>query len=124
MSEVQKGFSYCDAVKGGGQTSISKLKTIVVEGNGLGYPNHCVGRSVIGTAKSLKAINASKQILNKAGFGEVGISYVGGLSLIITFKDRLIANEFVVEKANIWSSIFDDVYVWKGEITHCLELPN
>ncbi|KAM0031729.1 hypothetical protein Hdeb2414_s0017g00512321 [Helianthus debilis subsp. tardiflorus] len=112
---TQPGRLYSDVVGGARKSQEHQMNVLVVNSEGQAFPNHCAGRSVLGTARSLRALSCTKQVLQDSGFNEVSVSYVGGLLMMLSFKDRSTANDFVATAGELWGSIFSGVKIWYGE---------
>ncbi|KAI3675333.1 hypothetical protein L1987_84922 [Smallanthus sonchifolius] len=71
---VSAGRSYLDALN---NTNLEK-KSISFVGEGLLYPRHCMGKSVIGDVKDIHAFPSLKKAILGWGFPESSLFYVGG----------------------------------------------
>ncbi|KAK9064672.1 hypothetical protein SSX86_016054 [Deinandra increscens subsp. villosa] len=78
------------------------------------YPLHCVGRSLIGEVLSLDLIEDIRYVMGDAGFDNVAISYVGGVKVLLTFKDREVAFKFLSESKKWWEKVFGKLKYWDG----------
>ncbi|KAJ0568807.1 putative RNA recognition motif domain, nucleotide-binding alpha-beta plait domain superfamily [Helianthus annuus] len=105
---VKEGRMYSDALKG-------QVKVVQVEGPGPCYPNHCMGRSVLGVVRSLRTLDSIDQVFQSGVFTNVSLSYVGGMTVMVTFKDRGTATKFLEEGRQFWSSFFSKAKIWNGE---------
>ncbi|KAM0013539.1 putative RNA recognition motif domain, nucleotide-binding alpha-beta plait domain superfamily [Helianthus debilis subsp. tardiflorus] len=114
-SYVQEGTSFADILRGKKGNSNAGAKIISVEGKGSLYPLHCIGRSVIGKAMAEVSINMLKQELEKEGMFEVGLSFIGGVSYMLIYKDRATATEAMEVHAKFFQQTFVDFYLWNGE---------
>ncbi|KAJ0868316.1 putative RNA recognition motif domain, nucleotide-binding alpha-beta plait domain superfamily [Helianthus annuus] len=71
-------------------------------------------RSLIGEAKELETLNNLKSLLSGIKDKCPVLRYLGGLKVLLTFKDQAEANEFLRDQAETWSEWFSRVYVWEG----------
>ncbi|KAJ0488728.1 putative RNA recognition motif domain, nucleotide-binding alpha-beta plait domain superfamily [Helianthus annuus] len=114
-SYVQEGTSFADILRGKKENSNAGAKVISVEGKGSLYPLHCIGRSVIGKAMAEVSINMLKQEMEKEGMLEVGLSFIGGVSYMLIFKDRVTATASMEVHAKFFQQNFVEFYLWNGE---------
>ncbi|MFS7982365.1 hypothetical protein Hanom_Chr10g00961991 [Helianthus anomalus] len=89
--------------------------TITIDIKGSKYPLHCIGRSIHGTVKDLKTLNNLNQILRNNGLENYGLSYVGGLSVLLTLGDPGRVSDIMSNHAYCLSNIFSRFHVWNGE---------
>jgi hypothetical protein len=64
--------------------------------------SHCRNRSLVGGVKYMEALCYNRALLNKCGFEKVEISYIGGLKVLLCFKDLNRAKTFQEEKEPEW----------------------
>lgn len=76
-------------------------KRIVVDLKPRFSPMDWVGRAVLGEAKSIQSICKLRGMLVGAGFHEVAIAYIGGLTLLLVFDKVNRVGEFIAKK-EIW----------------------
>ncbi|MFS7915946.1 putative RNA recognition motif domain, nucleotide-binding alpha-beta plait domain superfamily [Helianthus anomalus] len=105
-SYVQEGRSYADLIKGNKEVQGHGAKVVNVEGKGSLYPLHCIGRSVISHTKEVMTVNKVRLLLEERGLIDVGLSYVGGLTYLLTFNDKASATGCMEVHANFFHSIF------------------
>ncbi|KAJ0668645.1 putative RNA recognition motif domain, nucleotide-binding alpha-beta plait domain superfamily [Helianthus annuus] len=112
---VKQGESYADMLKDKKETNNQGAKRVKVDGNGALYPLHCIGRSIIGHAKDLNSLCNIKDKLEFAGLKDFGLSYVGGLSAIITMSSKENARSVMENYSELLSSMFSKFSIWNGE---------
>ncbi|PWA92842.1 RNA-directed DNA polymerase, eukaryota, Reverse transcriptase zinc-binding domain protein [Artemisia annua] len=84
----------------------SKVPSVVVESGckSINVPDNVVafyeirGRALIGRARNLKTLTCLKQLCEENRVGGFNIVYVGGLSLLLNFKDKADAVEMMLNK--------------------------
>ncbi|KAM0049363.1 hypothetical protein Hdeb2414_s0008g00285061 [Helianthus debilis subsp. tardiflorus] len=108
-ANVVQGMLYFDVVSGNGR----RKQVSVVDEVGL-YPKHCMGRAVIGEALNPKAMCYIKAMLNRGGHLNVAISYIGGLQLMLVFKESGEAKSFIAN-ADLWQDFFASLALWEGQ---------
>ncbi|KAM0004396.1 putative RNA recognition motif domain, nucleotide-binding alpha-beta plait domain superfamily [Helianthus debilis subsp. tardiflorus] len=112
---VQDGKSYADLVRGSTQGNIQGAKVVTVDGKGSLYPLHCIGRSVIGYMKEIQPIINIRRALSVEGLDDVGLSYIGGRTFMITCKDKAAAKECLEKHFVLLQKIFSKFFIWNGE---------
>ncbi|KAD4585945.1 hypothetical protein E3N88_23546 [Mikania micrantha] len=115
LNRVNLGYSYKDAAVNKPMNHSPASKSIVLDDNMPLYPKHCFGRSVLGEAKTIRTLCNMRMMLNSGGLGGVGISYIGGLKVLLTFKDQSQANDFLVGKKKIWENVLSSAEIWSGQ---------
>ncbi|MFS7923671.1 hypothetical protein Hanom_Chr03g00263521 [Helianthus anomalus] len=60
-------------------------------------------------------VNKVRLLLKEWGLIDVGLSYVGGLTYLLTFKDKTSATGCMEMHANFLHSIFSKFYLWNGK---------
>ncbi|KAM0024262.1 putative RNA recognition motif domain, nucleotide-binding alpha-beta plait domain superfamily [Helianthus debilis subsp. tardiflorus] len=111
---VTEDFPTMTSVYGG---SSGLKKTVQVQDGGAVYPIHCMGRAVIGVSDSIAKFHIVKRMLVEAGYPDAAVSYIGGLSALITFRDNVEMNDFMVGKENVWKGSLVTVSPWTGQDT-------
>ncbi|KAM0027133.1 putative RNA recognition motif domain, nucleotide-binding alpha-beta plait domain superfamily [Helianthus debilis subsp. tardiflorus] len=111
----QEGRSYADVLKDKTVGNYHGAKIITVEGKGSLYPLHCIGRSVIGYAKEIMTLTKMRQAIDDEGMLEVGLSFIGGVTFMLTFRDRVTANTCMEENDKFFNSVFSKYQLWLGE---------
>ncbi|KAJ0619933.1 putative RNA recognition motif domain, nucleotide-binding alpha-beta plait domain superfamily [Helianthus annuus] len=114
-SFTQEGRSFADTLKGKSVGNGNGAKVVTVGGKGSLYPLHCIGRSVLGLAKKVMKICEMKQAIDDAGLHEVGLSYVGGVTYILTFRDKTTAIGCMELHEDFFNSVFSKFQLWNGE---------
>ncbi|MFS7997684.1 putative RNA-directed DNA polymerase [Helianthus anomalus] len=112
---VKEGRSYASLFRTEGNVSSLGSKTIAVDGNGSKYPLHCRGRSIHGIAKDLATLNNLQRNLNSGGLDNFGLSYVGGLSVLLTLGNPNRVREVLDGFSGVLSEVFSRFSVWNGE---------
>lgn len=97
-------------------TTSGTRKTIQIDDDAA-YPRHCMGRAIIGTADNIACMHKVKTMLVTAGFSEAAVSYIGGLSVLITFRDADEMNDFLIAKEINWREVFLSASPWNGQYT-------
>ncbi|KAJ0733920.1 hypothetical protein HanPI659440_Chr11g0413891 [Helianthus annuus] len=113
-AEVREGQSFASLFRTEGNASNSGSKTIAVDGNGSKYPLHCRGRSIHGIAKDLATLNNLQSILNNGRLDNYGLSYVGGLSVLLTLGNLENVREVLDGHSGVLSEAFSRFSVWNG----------
>ncbi|KAF5769823.1 putative RNA recognition motif domain, nucleotide-binding alpha-beta plait domain superfamily [Helianthus annuus] len=114
-SFVQNGTSFADLLRGKKDSCSQGAKTVSVEGKGSLYPLHFIGRSIIGHAKDIWSLSNIRRSLEEEGMFDFGLSYVGGVTIIITFKDNASPKELIEQHGSFFSSVFTKFNIWNGE---------
>ncbi|MFS7923666.1 putative RNA recognition motif domain, nucleotide-binding alpha-beta plait domain superfamily [Helianthus anomalus] len=114
-SFVQEGMSYADLLRGNGGVHGHGAKVVSVEGKGSLYPLHCIGKSILGYTKVIMSVGKIRQAIEGEGMSEVGLSYVGGVTFMLTFKDKVTASESMKQHSQFFGSIFSKFSIWNGE---------
>ncbi|KAF5805004.1 putative RNA recognition motif domain, nucleotide-binding alpha-beta plait domain superfamily [Helianthus annuus] len=114
-SYVQEGRSFADMLRRNNENQHNGAKVVNVKGKGSLYPLHCIGRSIIGDTKEVMSIGKVRLFLEEADLTDVGLSYVGGVTFLLTFKDKPIALECMNSHSALFNKIFSKFYLWTGE---------
>ncbi|KAF5800347.1 hypothetical protein HanXRQr2_Chr07g0315031 [Helianthus annuus] len=114
-SFVQDGRTYADLVRNDKSVHGNGAKVVSVEGKGTLYPIHCIGRSIIGSTKSIMSVRNVRRVLDEVGLSEVGLSFVGGLTYMLTFNDKMSASRGLETFSETFHNIFSKFYLWNGE---------
>ncbi|KAJ0567581.1 putative RNA recognition motif domain, nucleotide-binding alpha-beta plait domain superfamily [Helianthus annuus] len=112
---IEEGHSFRDLFRDKNVNNVQGTKSINVDGDGSVYAVHCIGRSILGLAKDIRTLNNINQTLVASGIKGYGLSYVGGLCVLITCHDRQEANEIIVSKKAVFDGVFERFHVWNGE---------
>ncbi|KAI3676782.1 hypothetical protein L1987_86395 [Smallanthus sonchifolius] len=108
--------SYRDTVLIDPKSTMASCKSITIENNIHPYPQHCIGRSVLGVAKDIQALSETRNMLNEGGFIGAGFLYVGGLTVLLCLKEAHEAIEFVLAKERVWGNFLSSAEVWDGQV--------
>ncbi|KAI3774204.1 hypothetical protein L1987_48749 [Smallanthus sonchifolius] len=111
----QGGFSFKDAVLRNDGSSSRGRKFVAVEQNISLFLKQCFHRSVVGEAIDIPALCNSRIMLAKGGFIDVAISYIGGLRVLLSFKEARQANEFLMAKEDVWKDYLASAFIWSGQ---------
>ncbi|MFS8018660.1 putative RNA-directed DNA polymerase [Helianthus anomalus] len=76
---------------------------------------HCMNRSIHGVVKDLHTLNNLNSVLNRSGLRDFGLSYVGGLSVLLTLGSPERVKEVMSDNPVNLSTAFSSFDVWKGE---------
>ncbi|KAI3731537.1 hypothetical protein L1987_62726 [Smallanthus sonchifolius] len=95
---------------------MASCKSITIENNIHPYPQHCIGRSVLGVAKDIQALSETRKMFNEGGFIGAGFLYVGGLTVLLCLKEAHEAIEFVLAKERVWGNFLSSAEVWDGQV--------
>ncbi|KAJ0445230.1 putative RNA recognition motif domain, nucleotide-binding alpha-beta plait domain superfamily [Helianthus annuus] len=110
------GPSFCDVanpVKPGAKNR----KTLLYNERMALYPAHCMMRSVLVEAINLKVVKGIRRKLDEGGYKENAVSYIGGLTFLISFREKREALVFIREKEDLWKSLFSEAVLWEGQDT-------
>ncbi|KAJ0489775.1 hypothetical protein HanHA300_Chr12g0447801 [Helianthus annuus] len=114
-SFVQEGMSYANLLRGNRGDNGHGEKVVYVEGKGSLYPLHCIGRSILGHAKVVMSVSKIRQAIEGEGMSEVGMSYVGGVTFMLTFKDKVTASAYMEQHSHFFGTMFSKYSIWNGE---------
>ncbi|KAJ0467413.1 putative RNA recognition motif domain, nucleotide-binding alpha-beta plait domain superfamily [Helianthus annuus] len=114
-SGIHEGRSFADLFKGKPVEECHGSKVITVQGKGSLYPLHCIGRSVIGYAKEVMSLRKMKQAMEDEGMTEVGLSFAGGVTFLLTFRDKVMANTCMDLYVSFFKKMFSEYHLWLGE---------
>ncbi|KAJ0571826.1 putative RNA recognition motif domain, nucleotide-binding alpha-beta plait domain superfamily [Helianthus annuus] len=112
---MQDGMTYADMLRGRKEPGYQGAKSITVEGRGALYPLHCIGRSIVGIAKDVWTLKNIRRLLEVDGLIDFGVTYVGGLSIILTLKDKATAMESLEKYDSVFAKVFSKRNIWNGE---------
>ncbi|KAF5810040.1 putative RNA recognition motif domain, nucleotide-binding alpha-beta plait domain superfamily [Helianthus annuus] len=114
-SFVQEGTSYADLLKGNKVDSGHGAKVVDVAGKGSLYPLHCIGRSLLGHTREIMSLSKLRQLIEGEGMTDVGLSFVGGMTFMITFKDKVYASTCMDLHSQFFETVFSKFSLWNGE---------
>ncbi|KAJ0500731.1 putative RNA recognition motif domain, nucleotide-binding alpha-beta plait domain superfamily [Helianthus annuus] len=109
------GKSFADILKGNTGGVSNRAKEITVGGKGSLYPLHCVGRSVLGYAKEVMSVTKMRQRIEDEGMSDVGMSFVGGVTYLLTFRDKEYAKLCMELHEGFFNNVFSKFVLWNGE---------
>ncbi|KAF5760004.1 putative RNA recognition motif domain, nucleotide-binding alpha-beta plait domain superfamily [Helianthus annuus] len=112
---TQEGRSYAEALKGNSVGMCHGAKVVMMGGKGSLYPLHCIGRSILGHTKDVTSISNMKKAIEDEGLFEVGMSFVGGVTFILTFRDKATAISGMELHFEFFNSVFSKFHLWNGE---------
>ncbi|KAJ0643075.1 putative RNA recognition motif domain, nucleotide-binding alpha-beta plait domain superfamily [Helianthus annuus] len=93
----------------------SSRKVLQLDDDGALYPLHSVGRAVVGVSDCIASLRTVKKMLFKVGFDEAAVSYLGGLTVLVTFRDADQMKVFLEDKKEVWKETFVSVSPWSGQ---------
>ncbi|KAM0019261.1 putative RNA recognition motif domain, nucleotide-binding alpha-beta plait domain superfamily [Helianthus debilis subsp. tardiflorus] len=111
QKSVTNNYTFSNAVTG----NVGQKKTVVLGEKIDLYPDHCMWRSVIGDAKGVRALGKIRAMLTSGGYADNPICYIGGTKIMVVFKDKTSAVDFVENKAEMWEPLLSSVVLWKGQ---------
>ncbi|XP_021980427.1 uncharacterized protein LOC110876568 [Helianthus annuus] len=116
---VQDGKSFASLFQSGGlesnSGSFSGAKTLSIPIKGAKYPLHCISRSIHGVAHDVEVLNNLNSALKKEGLCNFGLSYIGGLSVLLTLGSPELVKDVMISHSVSLSKVFSRFHVWKGE---------
>ncbi|KAM0047199.1 hypothetical protein Hdeb2414_s0009g00325641 [Helianthus debilis subsp. tardiflorus] len=116
---VQAGKSFVSLFQKDSHVQHSGAKVAAVHIKGSKYPLHCMNHSIHGVVKDLGAFKSLDNVLSRSGLSNFGLSYVGGLSVLLTLGNRGLVRDVMTIFSEVLSDVFSYYNVWKGE-----ELPS
>ncbi|KAJ0945273.1 hypothetical protein HanPSC8_Chr03g0126321 [Helianthus annuus] len=72
------------------------------------------GRSLVGRTVDFSALRSINVFLREAGFKDIVIQYFGGLTVLLSFSDDMVAKSFA-EDNGTWSRWFTSIDPWAGQ---------
>ncbi|KAJ0805831.1 putative RNA recognition motif domain, nucleotide-binding alpha-beta plait domain superfamily [Helianthus annuus] len=110
--EVKKGFSFADIF-------LNKSSPVLDEDSIEIDPSintllEVVDKAVVARVLDLQILRKLNIFLWEAGFKEVGIQYIGGFSVLLSFNIASDASGFMDNK-EVWKDWFSKVDIWKGQ---------
>ncbi|KAK9053567.1 hypothetical protein SSX86_024641 [Deinandra increscens subsp. villosa] len=78
------------------------------------FPSHCNGRTLVGEVAFMEVMEDLIDRLDEMEQSRVELSYIGGMKMLLTFKDRMSAENFLTEKKEQWSKKFSMLRWWDG----------
>ncbi|KAM0052372.1 putative RNA recognition motif domain, nucleotide-binding alpha-beta plait domain superfamily [Helianthus debilis subsp. tardiflorus] len=118
-SKVQSGKSFASLFHNGTsecyEGQFHCAKSISIASKGSKYPLHCMGRSIHGVAKDLETLNNMNKILTQEGLSHFGLSYIGGLSVLVTLGTHELVRDVMSNYSENLSKVFSSFQVWKGD---------
>ncbi|KAM0041946.1 hypothetical protein Hdeb2414_s0011g00372321 [Helianthus debilis subsp. tardiflorus] len=111
---LNKGL-FSEVVAGNKADASCSKKTLTVEDRPALYPDHCVMRSVIGDVRNVKEFGSIRNMLKVGGFSECSVGYIGGLKVLLVFKNKKSAVEFVTRIKEVWEEVLSSAVFWEGQ---------
>ncbi|KAJ0482819.1 putative RNA-directed DNA polymerase [Helianthus annuus] len=111
---LNKGL-FSEVVTGNMGGGSSSKKVLLVEDRAALYPDHCIMRSIISDVINVKEFGNVKNMLMEAGCPECSVGYIGGLKVLVVFKDKRSAVDFVARKKEVWEKVFSSAVLWEGQ---------
>ncbi|KAJ0454565.1 putative RNA recognition motif domain, nucleotide-binding alpha-beta plait domain superfamily [Helianthus annuus] len=115
MQKTYDGRSYADILNGDKSDNNHGAKVITVDGKGSLYPLHCVGRSILGFAKEVMSLSKMRMAIEFEGMSEVGLSFVGGVTYLLTFRDKVTATTCMQSNSQFFNKMFTKFQLWVGD---------
>ncbi|KAM0063685.1 putative RNA recognition motif domain, nucleotide-binding alpha-beta plait domain superfamily [Helianthus debilis subsp. tardiflorus] len=117
----KEGRSFADLFKGkgkdNGEASTSNVpcsgKILTISKDVKAF-HFLYGSALVGRTVDINILNKLDRILWEGGFSGIVIYYVGGLSLLLSFKDHEAAAEFLLKK-DVWTQWFSVMDMWEGQ---------
>ncbi|KAM0033958.1 putative RNA recognition motif domain, nucleotide-binding alpha-beta plait domain superfamily [Helianthus debilis subsp. tardiflorus] len=110
--EVKKGFSFADILLNISSHVLDE-DTIEIDPS-INTLSEVVGKAVVARVMEFQVLRKLNIILWEAGFQGVGIQYIGGFSVLLTFSNVVEASGFL-DNSDVWKAWFSKVEVWKGQ---------
>lgn len=107
--------SYSDVCKGTTTAPKKDVKIISMDKVPCNYPSHCLGRSVLVKTKSFKELEAMRIIMNQADVADYTMAYLGGLYVLLIFKTKRAACNFLTDSKGWWKQYFETAEIWNGQ---------
>ncbi|KAF5754385.1 putative RNA-directed DNA polymerase [Helianthus annuus] len=114
-AEFQRGKSYASLFQKDVHQSYTGSKVLSINIKGSAYPLHCINRSIHGVVKNLHVLNNLNNILSRSGLSNFGLSYVGGLSVLLTLGNSGRVKDVMTNYTEGLANAFSQYNVWKGE---------
>ncbi|KAL9992418.1 putative RNA recognition motif domain, nucleotide-binding alpha-beta plait domain superfamily [Helianthus debilis subsp. tardiflorus] len=114
-AEFQPGKSYASLFQKDVHQSYTGSKVLSINFKGSTYPVHCINRSIHEGVKNLQVLNNLNNILSRRGLSNFGLSYVGGLSVLLTLGDSGKVKDVMTNYTEVLANAFSQYNVWKGE---------
>ncbi|KAJ0707511.1 putative RNA recognition motif domain, nucleotide-binding alpha-beta plait domain superfamily [Helianthus annuus] len=110
-SSMATGRSFKETLVG---KDVGKSVEEIVIDDGLIGNTHWNGLGLIGTTKGMKELTGLKDWLMSVRLANVGIRYVGGLSVVLVFEEKECMAEFFSTK-EVWNQVLDSLGIWEGQ---------
>ncbi|KAJ0788266.1 hypothetical protein HanPI659440_Chr05g0189671 [Helianthus annuus] len=115
IPRTHDGRTYADMLNGDKRDSNHGAKVITVDGTGSLYPLHCVARSILGFAKVVMSLTKMRLAIEVEGMTEVGLSFVGGVTYLLTFRDKDTATTCMQSNVQFFNNMFSKYQLWLGD---------
>ncbi|KAJ0714174.1 putative RNA recognition motif domain, nucleotide-binding alpha-beta plait domain superfamily [Helianthus annuus] len=112
---TQAGRSFASLFKNDDQVQHSDAKVVEVKVKGSKYPLHCMNRSIHGVLKELGSLKSLEITLSRRGLNNFGLSYVGGLNVLLTLGNPELVREVMANFSAVLSDVFSAFNVWRGD---------
>ncbi|KAK9053190.1 hypothetical protein SSX86_029822 [Deinandra increscens subsp. villosa] len=89
-------------------------KQVRIESNPGLWQRHCEGRSLIGEIRYLEVLEDMRERMAFMGHENVAMSYLGGMKVILTFKEGQVARNFMIKQKEGWGRCFSSLRWWNG----------
>ncbi|KAJ0515605.1 putative RNA recognition motif domain, nucleotide-binding alpha-beta plait domain superfamily [Helianthus annuus] len=114
-AKVREGQSFASLFQNGTHVPNLGAKTISITNKGSKYPLHCMSRSIHGMVKDFSSLYRLNHLLSNDGLDDYGLSYIRGLSVLLTLGNLGIVEEVMANHLVCLSNVFIHFHVWKGE---------
>ncbi|KAF5763781.1 putative RNA recognition motif domain, nucleotide-binding alpha-beta plait domain superfamily [Helianthus annuus] len=112
---VREGVSFKDMLKQGGSSDGVELREKEVEVHSETATFFDLqGRALVGRTRDISTLTKMNVLIKEAGISNFKIYYLGGLSILVSFDDDIVAADFLLE-VNMWNRWFSSLDMWAGQ---------
>ncbi|KAM0061175.1 hypothetical protein Hdeb2414_s0004g00132891 [Helianthus debilis subsp. tardiflorus] len=110
---VSKGRSFVDILMN--KSSLSMEVEDVVEADPSTFSlSDKFGRALVGRSINFSMLRSINVFIREAGFQDIVIQYLGGLTVLMSFTEEMEAKSFA-EDSGVWSRWFSSIDPWVGQ---------